>query len=87
MYEVGPVRAPQPQSAAASLAEAALGVTFAQRVHSTVSDSRPVHFNMFFAFHVQRIEVSAQVDGVSAAAIGFTADGAIAKIKWVGMLR
>ena len=85
MDQLRPLRAEQPQTAAAHCAEmpfggAAVGAFFAWVFHLRVVDR-----DVLATLYLERRRVAAEVDRVTAAALGFAADRAVAALIRVGM--
>nr|GEY19842.1 chemoreceptor McpA-like [Tanacetum cinerariifolium] len=85
MDQFGPLRAEQPQSAAALLAEMPLGAAGMGLMVVCVAHFGVIDGDAVFAFYIEALGVAAKVDCVAAATLGLAADGAVAALIGIGM--
>ncbi len=85
MHQIGPEWRPDPQSAATTCTETPLPATFPGNPGFTIDNPGPIDADILPALYFQRIEIAAEIDGISAAATGFAAYGAVAEIERIRM--
>jgi len=84
MHQVGLGRIVQPQRAAAAAAKVALAGAGVDAFFTFALEPRVIYADVLGALDLEAMEVAAQVDGITAAALGLAADGAIAALVRVG---